>query len=222
MNDYIIAPSILSADFANLGKDVSDVIDAGADFIHFDVMDNHYVPNLTVGPMVCKSLRDYGINTTIDVHLMISPVDEIIPDFAQAGANYITFHPEATKHVDRTIKLIKVHGCQPGVVLNPATNVSILEYCLDQIDMVLLMSVNPGFAGQKFIESTYDKIVEVREMIDAVNPSIRLEVDGGLNLENIGRAARSGADTFVAGSAIFNSENYKKTISQMREIISKS
>ena len=222
MNDYIIAPSILSADFANLGKDVSDVIDAGADFIHFDVMDNHYVPNLTVGPMVCKSLRDYGINDIIDVHLMISPVDEIIPDFAQAGANYITFHPEATKHVDRTIKLIKDHGCQPGVVLNPATNVSILEYCLDQIDMVLLMSVNPGFAGQKFIESTYDKIVEVREMIDAVNPSIRLEVDGGLNLENIGRAARSGADTFVAGSAIFNSENYKTTISQMREIISKS
>ena len=222
MNDYIIAPSILSADFANLGKDVSDVIDAGADFIHFDVMDNHYVPNLTVGPMVCKSLRDYGINAIIDVHLMISPVDEIIPDFAQAGANYITFHPEATKHVDRTIKLIKDHGCQPGVGLNPATNVSILEYCLDQIDMVLLMSVNPGFAGQKFIESTYDKIVEVREMIDAVNPSIRLEVDGGLNLENIGRAARSGADTFVAGSAIFNSENYKKTISQMREIISKS
>ena len=222
MNDYIIAPSILSADFANLGKDVSDVIDAGADFIHFDVMDNHYVPNLTVGPMVCKSLRDYGINAIIDVHLMISPVDEIIPDFAQAGANYITFHPEATKHVDRTIKLIKDHGCQPGVVLNPATNVSILEYCLDQIDMVLLMSVNPGFAGQKFIESTYDKIVEVREMIDAVTPSIRLEVDGGLNLENIGRAARSGADTFVAGSAIFNSENYKTTISQMREIISKS
>ena len=222
MNDYIIAPSILSADFANLGKDVSDVIDAGADFIHFDVMDNHYVPNLTVGPMVCKSLRDYGIDAIIDVHLMISPVDEIIPDFAEAGANYITFHPEATKHVDRTIKLIKDHGCQPGVVLNPATNVSILEYCLDQIDMVLLMSVNPGFAGQKFIESTYEKIVEVREMIDAVNPSIRLEVDGGLNLENIGEAARSGADTFVAGSAIFNSENYKKTISQMREIISKS
>ena len=222
MNDYIIAPSILSADFANLGKDVSDVIDAGADFIHFDVMDNHYVPNLTVGPMVCKSLRDYGINAIIDVHLMISPVDEIIPDFAQAGANYITFHPEATKHVDRTIKLIKDHGCQPGVVLNPATNVSILEYCLDQIDMVLLMSVNPGFAGQKFIESTYDKIIEVREMIDAVNPSIRLEVDGGLNLENIGKAARSGADTFVAGSAIFNSDNYKKTISQMKETISKS
>tara|TARA_B100000925_G_C21997158_1_gene469492 strand:+ start:1593 stop:2261 length:669 start_codon:yes stop_codon:yes gene_type:complete len=222
MKDYKIAPSILSADFANLGRDVTDVLNAGAHFVHFDVMDNHYVPNLTIGPLVCESLRNYGIKAIIDVHLMITPVDDIIPQFAKAGANYITFHPEATNHVDRTIKLIRDNGCMPGIVLNPATNVSVLEYCLDQIDMVLLMSVNPGFGGQKFIESTYDKIIEVKEMIDAVNPNIRLEVDGGINLDNIGKVAACGVDTFVAGSAIFNSKNYKKTISQMIEIITKS
>jgi ribulose-phosphate 3-epimerase len=185
-------------------------------------MDNHYVPNLTIGPLVCEALRAYGIKSTIDVHLMITPVDEIIPQFAKAGANYITFHPEATKHVDRTIRLIKDQGCMPGVVLNPATSVSVLEYCLEQVDMVLLMSVNPGFAGQKFIDSTYEKITEVRELIDAVNPNIRLEVDGGINLKNIAKVAECGADTFVAGSAIFNSQDYKKTISQMRELISQS
>ena len=222
MKDYKIAPSILSADFSRLGDDVRSVLKAGADIVHFDVMDNHYVPNLTIGPLVCSALRSYGIEETIDVHLMIKPVDRIIPDFAKAGANYITFHPEASDHVDRTINLIRENGCMPGLVLNPATSITHLENCIENLDMILLMSVNPGFGGQKFIESTYKKIEQVRELIDSTGKKIRLEVDGGINIENIDKIAKAGADTFVAGSAIFNSDDYSETIQSMRKKLKSS
>ena len=217
MRDYTIAPSILSADFSRLGEDVKSVIDAGADIVHFDVMDNHYVPNLTIGPLVCSALRSFGIKEIIDVHLMIKPVDRIIPDFAEAGADYITFHPEASDHVDRTVNLIRESGCKPGLVLNPASSLTYLDNCLDSIDMILLMSVNPGFGGQKFIDSTLNKISKVRSLIDKVGKDIRLEVDGGINIDNIAEVAKAGADTFVAGSAIFNSDDYAKTIKSMKD-----
>ena len=219
MTDFIIAPSILSADFARLGADTQAVLDAGADWVHFDVMDNHYVPNLTIGPLVLEALRNYGITAPIDVHLMVKPVDRIIGDFAQAGASMITFHPEASEHIDRSLALIKEHGCQAGLVLNPATPVHVLEHVMDKLDMVLLMSVNPGFGGQAFIPGTLDNLKTVRSLIDASGSDIRLEVDGGVKVDNIGAIAKAGADTFVAGSAIFNSPDYAKTITNMREMI---
>jgi ribulose-phosphate 3-epimerase len=214
-----IAPSILSADFARLGEEVRNVLAAGADVVHFDVMDNHYVPNLTIGPLVCEALRRHGITAPIDVHLMVKPVDRIIPDFAKAGASYITFHPEASEHIDRTLGLIRESGCKSGLVFNPATPLHYLDYVLDKVDMVLLMSVNPGFGGQSFIPSTLPKIAEVRKIIDRSGRDIRLEVDGGIKVDNIGAVAAAGADTFVAGSAIFNAKDYAATIAQMRERI---
>jgi ribulose-phosphate 3-epimerase len=214
-----IAPSILSADFARLGEEVRAVLAAGADIVHFDVMDNHYVPNLTIGPLVCEALRKSGITAPLDVHLMVKPVDRIVPDFARAGATYISFHPEASEHVDRTIELIRDHGCKPGLVLNPATPVDHLDYTLAKLDMVLLMSVNPGFGGQKFIPSVLDKVRAVRKRIDALGKPIRLEVDGGIKVDNIAEVARAGADTFVAGSAIFGAGDYEATIAAMRAAI---
>lgn len=222
MTDYVIAPSILSANFAKLGEEVDNVLAAGADWVHFDVMDNHYVPNLTIGPMICQALRDHGVSAPIDVHLMVEPVDRIIPDFAQAGATTITFHPEASKHIDRSLSLIKEHGCQAGLVFNPATPLSVLEWAIDKVDMILLMSVNPGFGGQSFIEHVKDKIVAARKIIDQSGRNIRLEVDGGVKANNIGELAALGADTFVAGSAIFNQADYAAVISEMRANIAAS
>jgi len=215
----LIAPSILSADFARLGDDVKAVLDAGADVVHFDVMDNHFVPNLTIGPLICEALRSYGIEAPIDVHLMVEPVDRIIPDFASAGASYITFHPEASTHVHRTIGLIHESGCKAGLVFNPATPLSWLEHVIDDLDMILLMSVNPGFGGQKFIDSSLDKLRQARRMIDASGRDIRLEIDGGVKTGNIRQIAEAGADTFVAGSAIFGSDDYAATIAEMRSEI---
>ena len=214
-----IAPSILSANFAKLGEEVDAVLRAGADVVHFDVMDNHYVPNLTIGPLVCEALRKHGVTAPIDVHLMVSPVDRIVPDFAAAGATFISFHPEAVAHVDRTIELIRENGCKPGLVFNPATPLTYLDYTLEKLDLVLIMSVNPGFGGQKFIPSALRKLREARERIDASGRNVRLEIDGGVKIDNIGDIARAGADTFVAGSAIFGSKDYASTIKAMRKEI---
>ena len=215
--NYIIAPSILSADFARLGEEVDEVLEAGGDVVHFDVMDNHYVPNLTIGPMVCKALRKYGITAPIDVHLMVKPVDRIIGSFIEAGATYITFHPESSEHIDRSLQLIRDGGCKPGLVLNPTTSLNCLDYALDRIDMLLLMSINPGFGGQSFIPATLKKLKRARQIIDESGREIRLEIDGGVKVENIAEIAAAGADTFVAGSAIFDSENYSETIAKMRQ-----
>jgi len=222
MQPFAIAPSILSADFARLGEEVDKVLAAGADMVHFDVMDNHYVPNLTIGPMVCKALRNYGVTAPIDVHLMVKPVDRIIGDFIEAGATDITFHPEASEHIDRSLQLIKDGGCRAGLVFNPATSLEALRYVMDKIDMVLLMSVNPGFGGQKFIPGTLDKLREARALIDASGRPIRLEIDGGVNVKNIGEIARAGADTFVAGSAIFGQPDYAAVIQAMRAELAKA
>ncbi|ADN00352.1 ribulose-phosphate 3-epimerase [Dickeya dadantii] len=217
MKPFLIAPSILSADFARLGEDTAQALAAGADVVHFDVMDNHYVPNLTIGPLVLKSLRNYGITAPVDVHLMVKPVDRLIPDFAEAGASFITFHPEASEHVDRTLQLIKDHGCKAGLVFNPATSLSYLDYVMDKLDIILLMSVNPGFGGQSFIPSTLDKLRQVRQRIDDSGYDIRLEVDGGVKVDNIAQIAAAGADMFVAGSAIFGQPDYRAVIAHMRQ-----